>query len=52
MKLHYTERLRKSYEVAPPQVRRVFDKQTRPLTENLRHPSLRGKKYDETQRVC
>ena len=51
MRLHFTERLRKSYDAAPGQVRKAFDKQTRLLAENLRHPSLRAKKYDEARGV-
>jgi plasmid maintenance system killer protein len=51
MTLHFTERLRKSYEAAPGPVRKAFDKQTALLAENLRHPSLRAKKYDEARAV-
>ena len=51
MTLHFTERLRKSYEAAPGQVRKAFDKQTRLLAENLRHPPLRAKKYGEARGV-
>ena len=51
MILRLSERLRKSYEAAPPQVRRAFDKQSRFLLENLNHPSLRAKKYDESRGV-
>ena len=51
MRLHFTERLRKGYAAAPRQVHKAFDKQTRLLAENLRHPSLRAKKYDEARGV-
>ena len=51
MNLHLTERLRKSYEVAPPQVQRAFDKQSRLLAQNLGHPSLRAKKFDERRGI-
>jgi mRNA interferase RelE/StbE len=51
MTLHFTERLRKSYDAAPGPVRKAFDKQTRLLAENLRHPSLRAKKFDEVRGV-
>ena len=51
MKLRLTERLRKSYEAAPPQIQKAFDKQCRLLTQNFRHPSLRAKKYDARRRV-
>ena len=48
MKLRLTERLRRSYESAQPSVRKAFDKQAALLAENLQHPSLRAKKYDES----
>ena len=37
----------KNYIAAPLSVRKAFDKQARLLVENLHHPSLRAKKYDE-----
>lgn len=37
----------KSYLAAPAAVQKAFDKQTRLLIENLSHPSLHAKKYDE-----
>jgi mRNA-degrading endonuclease RelE of RelBE toxin-antitoxin system len=51
MKLHATERMRKSYEAAPPRIKRAFDKQSELLARNLRHPSLRAKKFDEKRGV-
>jgi hypothetical protein len=51
MKLRLTERLRRSYADAPLEVRRAFEKQSQLLTENLRHPSLRSKKYDEARDI-
>ena len=51
MTLRVTERLRKSYAAAPPEVRKAFDKQSRFLLQNLNHPSLRAKKYDESRGV-
>ena len=39
MKIHYTQRLLKSYAHAPAEVQKAFDKQTGLLKENLRHPS-------------
>ncbi len=49
MKLHYTDRFRRSYENTPPHIQRAFQKQAALLVENLRHPSLRAKKYDEAR---
>jgi len=51
MNLRFTERLRKSYDAAPPQVQKAFNKQSLLLAEDLNHPSLRAKKYDEPQGV-
>ena len=46
MRLHYSARFLKSYASTPLVIQKAFDKQARYLTHNLRHPSLRAKKYD------
>ncbi len=51
MKIYRTKRLVNSYASAPPEVQRAFDKQLRLLLDNLQHPSLRAKKYDEVNNV-
>jgi mRNA interferase RelE/StbE len=51
MQLFYTERFRKSYVEAPVEIQKRCDKQLALLTENLRHPSLRAKKYDEARDI-
>ena len=51
MKLAYTDRFQRSYAGAPESVRRVFDRRASYLEMNLRHPSLRAKKYDETRGI-
>jgi hypothetical protein len=51
MRLHYTERFRRSYESAPPAIQRAFDRRAALLVANLRHPSLRAKKYDEARDI-
>jgi mRNA interferase RelE/StbE len=51
MKLFYTERFRKSYVGAPLPIRLALDKQTKFLKGDLRHPSLRAKKYDEANDI-
>jgi len=51
MRLFYTERFRKSYVEAPVEIQKRCDKQLALLTENLRHPSLRAKKYDEARDI-
>lgn len=51
MKFDYTERFIKSLEDAPPHIRKAFYKQASFLLEDLRHPSLRAKKYDESRNI-
>ena len=51
MRLHYTERFRRSYASAPSNVQRAFDRRAALLVKNLRHPSLRAKKYDEARDI-
>jgi mRNA interferase RelE/StbE len=51
MELFYTERFLKSLADTPEQVRKAFYKQAEFLVQNLRHPSLRAKKYDEANDV-
>ena len=44
----YSQDFIRQYAAAPMTVRRAFDKQVLLLLSNLRHPSLRSKKYSET----
>ena len=46
MKVSFTERFRRSYRGGTNPVRQAFDKQLAHLLRDLRHPSLRAKKYD------
>ena len=46
MKLFYTQRFEQSYDEAPANVKRAFAKQAQFLAANLRHPSLKAKKYN------
>ena len=46
MDVLFTTRFERSYQDAPAAIKRAFDKQLSFLLENLRHPSLRAKKYD------
>jgi mRNA-degrading endonuclease RelE of RelBE toxin-antitoxin system len=50
MKRRYTERFNRSFQRAPPRIQKAFDKQAL-LLENLRHPALRAKKFDESADV-
>jgi mRNA-degrading endonuclease RelE of RelBE toxin-antitoxin system len=51
MRALYTERFLKSYAQSPAEVQKAFDKQIQSLLSNLRHPSLRAKKYDEARDI-
>jgi len=51
MRLLYTERFHKRYHEAPQVIKRACDKQLAFLLQNLRHPSLRAKKYDEAKDI-
>lgn len=51
MQFRYTERFHRSYQAASPEIRRAFDRRAGLLVENLRHPSLRAKKYDEARKI-
>ena len=52
MRLLYTERFRRSYANAPASLQKRCDKQLALLVQNLRHPSLRAKKYGEARDIC
>jgi mRNA-degrading endonuclease RelE of RelBE toxin-antitoxin system len=51
MRLHFTRRAARDYESLPTALRKKTDKQLDLLRQNLRHPSLRAKKYDEASGV-
>ena len=48
MQIVLSDRAIESLSDAPANARRAFEKQLRFLATNLRHPSLRAKKYDES----
>ena len=49
MKLLRTPHFERNYAKASQQVQRAFDKQSLLLLQNLHHPSLRAKEYDESR---
>ncbi len=51
MRLRYTETFLKAFADAPPRVRSAFSKQADFLLRDIRHPSLRAKKYDEANGI-
>jgi hypothetical protein len=46
MQIRTTSHFDRSYANAPPAIKRAFLKQAAFLLDNIRHPSLRAKKYD------
>ena len=51
MRFLYTERFRRSYVRAPSAIQKRCEKQLELLLQNLQHPSLRAKKYDEARDI-
>jgi mRNA interferase RelE/StbE len=51
MKLDYSRAALRALQSATPVVRRAFFKQARFLEQNLMHPSLRAKKFDESENL-
>ncbi len=49
MNVDYASGVLEDLEAAPADVRRAFFKQVKMLQQNIRYPSLRAKKYDESQ---
>ncbi len=47
----HNERSWHDYQSAPKVIQNAFDKQAKLLIQNLRHPSLHAKKYDEKNDV-
>ena len=47
MKIFYTPHFKRRYDKAPETIQRTFDKQAILLLQNVRHPSLHTKKYDQ-----
>ena len=49
MRWQHSDRSKKDYDSLEQKLQKAFDKQARILADNLLHPSLRAKKYDESQ---
>ena len=47
MRILFTAHFTRAYNKAPGKIQKAFDKQSLLLLNDLRHPSLRAKKYDE-----
>ena len=46
-----SRRFDRDFDAAPSLIQRAFEKQLALLIENLRHPSLHAKKYDEARGI-
>ena len=51
MKIRHNPTATKAFADAPPQIQKAFLKQAGFLIQNLHHPSLHAKKYDEGQDI-
>ncbi len=51
MRALYSQRFQRSYDDAPPAIQPAIDRRIELLLGNLRHPSLRAKKYDEARDI-
>jgi plasmid maintenance system killer protein len=51
MRLLYSERFRESFEDAPLLIQQTFERKVVFLLQNLHHPSLHAKKYDESRGI-
>ena len=49
MKVVLSDQVVEALKDAPVPIRRAFEKQVRFLADNLNHPSLHAKKYDESK---
>jgi hypothetical protein len=51
MRVHLTEQFIAQFDAAEPAVQKAILKQLRLLKNNVRHPSLHAKKYDEARDI-
>ena len=51
MKIRYAPKFKKNFKTFPKEIRKKFYKQANYLLQNLRHPSLRAKKYDKSRGI-
>jgi hypothetical protein len=51
VKARTTQKFDELYAGAPRDIQRAFDRKLALLLQNLRHPSLRAKKYDEARDI-
>jgi mRNA-degrading endonuclease RelE of RelBE toxin-antitoxin system len=51
MKALYSAHFKESFKALPIEIKKKFKKQIKFLMRNLRHPSLKSKKYDEKRGI-
>ncbi|TSC74995.1 MAG: hypothetical protein G01um101430_675 [Parcubacteria group bacterium Gr01-1014_30] len=51
MRAEFTPQFERQYAKIPLNIRKAFDQKLPLLVQNLRHPSLRAKKYDEANDI-
>jgi len=51
MRIHLSEKIKSDYDRAPINIQKAFNKCLVFLAQNLRHPSLHAKKYDESRGI-
>ena len=51
MRIFYTPEFKEALKRCNPEIEKKFYKQVAYLSQNLRHPSLRAKKYDEARGI-
>ena len=51
MRIRRTEQFLRMYNRAPAAIQKAFDRKVEFLLQNLRHPSLHAKKYDEARNL-
>ncbi len=51
MRIYFTPHFQRNYHKLSKEVQSAFDKQLTYLLKNIRHPSLRAKKYDESRNL-
>jgi mRNA-degrading endonuclease RelE of RelBE toxin-antitoxin system len=51
MRSYLTPRFLRLYADVPAHIQKAFDQKLKFLLQNLRHPSLRAKKYDEARAI-
>ena len=51
MEIFYTPHFKRSFKSLPKTIKKKLGKQTDFLLKNLRHPSLKSKKYNERRKI-